>query len=203
MRSQTIIAAAAGLLSSSALAQDITKASSCIAALSSLETAFPTPADTALASWINSYALAHAASLATDPCGAITAVPTSLSSAAVSYESQLASYGTAHASDVNSIAGLCGDAGVPGVDSASVASQLGILTGFAGTTCVFPSGALAAPTAALVAGRAGQSTAAQAKGAAATSSATTSSPNAAGARPTGMVAGAAAAAGVLGAVALL
>ncbi|KAI1764278.1 hypothetical protein GGR53DRAFT_466546 [Hypoxylon sp. FL1150] len=200
MRFQAIIAVAAGLLTGGATAQDMSAASSCIAALSSLDAAIPTPANPAFASFVTSYASANAATLATDPCAAATAIPASFASAAASYESQLASFGRAHASDVSSAAALCGTA-VPGLDPASFSSQLGLLTGYAGTTCHIPS----ATASAVVTDKAGETTATATAtpASAATASGTTSTPNAAPAKPTGMAAGVAAAAGLLGAVAML
>ncbi|KAI1776662.1 hypothetical protein F4818DRAFT_457408 [Hypoxylon cercidicola] len=161
MRSQTIVAAAFGLLSGTAAAQSGTGSSTtnptsaCVAALTSLLSLVPTLSDPALQSFVTSYASASATALATNPCAAATALPASLTSAAASYESQLASFGRAHAGDASSVASLC-VAALPSGAPAAVSSALGLLTGYAGTTCLgtatatataTPGGAAARPTA--------------------------------------------------------
>ncbi|XXG98921.1 hypothetical protein Hte_005253 [Hypoxylon texense] len=185
MRSQAIIAAAAGLLLSTptaVVAQDTADATSCQLAMRTLVAEMPQPTDAALASWAGSWAFAHQGTPGpTDPCAAAAALPASLTGAAASYESQVRSFARARATEIAAAESACAAAlasgGFPGMDPSAVASDLQALTrygGPAGTTCVLGG---------------------------------TGSPNAAVAKPTGGVAvagaAAAAAAGMLGAAAIL
>ncbi|KAL7627987.1 hypothetical protein AAE478_002183 [Parahypoxylon ruwenzoriense] len=193
MRLQTTAFIVAGL-AASAQAQNllsdinnIVNGSSCVSSLGSLDKNLPTPANSDLVTFFQTYWASHTA-LETDSCAIMSALPTSLTSAAASYESQLSSYASAHASVVASVVSAC-ITGFPSSIQSAITSAAAEYTGYTVTPC-FPA-----------ASGTGSGTGTGVQGAAETAS--TVSPNAALPRPTGVVAGAAAVAGFIGAVALL
>ncbi|KAI2462760.1 hypothetical protein F4781DRAFT_438151 [Annulohypoxylon bovei var. microspora] len=179
------------LLSASAPVSTIATIPCLVPGFQLLESGLPAPSNSALGSFVASVASLNTAQLATDPCAAATslasALPSSLRSDAASYQSQLASFVSAFASNVSSVYAECtplsASASISGVgfSPAEITDSLNLVTAFADSSCVRLAGAKA--------------TAAGAGG--------DKSKNAAVARPTGVIAGAAAAVGVMGAVALL
>ncbi|KAI1093079.1 hypothetical protein F5B19DRAFT_491847 [Rostrohypoxylon terebratum] len=163
-----------------------------------LGTAFPSPSNDALSSFINDATSDNITAFASSPCAAATslasAIPSSLRPAAASYQSQLASYVAANAADVSDVyrecAALAPTATVSGVGFSprNITEAVNLLTALADTGCVKLADATASGVSA---------------SASATASESSSRNAAAGARPTGVAVSAVAAVGVLGAVALL
>ncbi|KAI1206466.1 uncharacterized protein F4807DRAFT_463675 [Annulohypoxylon truncatum] len=171
----------------------------------------PKPSNSALALFIaNATNLnpQNAAQLATDPCGAATSLvsslPSSLHSAAASYQTQLSSYVSANAQNISSLYAECkslttattGTVTVSGerFAPAGITGLVGLVTAFADTGCVKglaaaatgePTGTATATTTATEGGGQGSKNVAEV------------------ARPTGVVGAAVAAVGFMGAVALL
>ncbi|KAI1379589.1 hypothetical protein F4677DRAFT_337348 [Hypoxylon crocopeplum] len=213
-------------LATSTAAQNTSAGGECLSAVSSLYAQVPTPSDSDLATFVQTFAASNPPVLLTNPCAVVTAIPTSLASQAVSYQSQISSFLAAHASAVGDVVAQCAGTSIPDLDPTSVTAaaavsnpeQFGFFkrllmqgqgkenerrdlkarvmpTAGAGTDCF----------AALAAAAAAESSSApdepDACDAPTSTTATTVSTSAA--RPTGVVAGAAAVVGLMGAVVLL
>ncbi|KAI0841232.1 hypothetical protein F5Y06DRAFT_293721 [Hypoxylon sp. FL0890] len=180
MHSQSIILAATGLIASTISQSTSTISVPCLVPGAPLIAFLPRPSNTAHLAFFTEPAL-NKTQLATDACGAATsiasAIPPSLTSDAVSYQTQLSSYCSPLPSSTTTISGV-------GFSPGDIMDDLNLITAFADPSCARLAEATPASTA----------TDGVNKG---------RTKNAAVARPTDVAAGAAAAVGVLGAVALL
>ncbi|KAI0007088.1 hypothetical protein F4779DRAFT_527146 [Xylariaceae sp. FL0662B] len=179
MHAQTIIFTVAGL-ATTVLGQGNT---ACLSTLGSFFTAIPLPTNSDLSKFLSSYLPSNSALLETNPCAIATAIPTSLSSAASAYQAQISSFANTQGPAISALATGCGAGPVaPSEFTGAVA----LVTALGGDSCFT----------AKAAGKTG-------------SPGSDGSPNSSGTanaampKPTGVIAGAAAAAGFLGAIALL
>ncbi|OTB06548.1 hypothetical protein M426DRAFT_9679 [Hypoxylon sp. CI-4A] len=203
MYSQPIILAVAGLVTSTLAQSTSTISIPCLAAGGNLIASIPEPRNTNLINAIATLSATIPPQASTSPCAAVTsiasAVPTSLYGDLASYQAQLASYFSVHSADLSSAYALCRT--LPATvttagfrfSPAEAVEVLNVFTALADTGCVRVAGATGA-------GAATATTTADAKASGANIP-TAAAP--AAARPTGLMAGAAVAAGFVGVAALL
>ncbi|KAI1077101.1 hypothetical protein F5B20DRAFT_583592 [Whalleya microplaca] len=173
MRAQTVIFTVAGL-ATAALGQGNT---ACFSTFTSFLSAVPQPTNSDLSKFISSYVPANSVLLETNPCAVATAVPTSLSREASAYQAQVASFVNMQSAAISAIATGCGpDLVQPSIVSGAVA----LVTALGQDSCF--------------ASKAPSETA---------SPKSSNTPNVAMPKPTGVMTGAAVAAGFLGAVVML
>ncbi|KAI2621526.1 hypothetical protein GGS26DRAFT_594544 [Hypomontagnella submonticulosa] len=185
MRPQTTIIVAASLAVGAAAPTSTLSLDpafkSCLVPYSSVLNEFPRISNAELANLFNHWSKSNPAAQETSPCAIASAIPPSLTAEAASFQSQVASYVSAHASAISSDAKLCAPFHTTTIGAITFdpAADFQAVTAYADPSCFKK----------------------KAQGTSVSSSSSTT--NAAPACPTSVVANAAAAVGFMGAVALL
>ncbi|KAI0130506.1 hypothetical protein BJ170DRAFT_316981 [Xylariales sp. AK1849] len=203
MMTKSLLAGLAGLASTAAAfepralgsLQDIKpgvairqEGASCTVSAASILSSVPTPSAD-LSSYIVSYAAT--ATDVTQACAVTSNLPSSLQSAFSSYDSQVSSWYSAEKSDIDALVSSCSTDPL----AQTISSVTSLLNVYTASGCDALTGATTGTTKPTTTGTTKSTTTG--------GIAASTSPSSAGAKPTGVYAGAAAAAGFLGAVALM